>query len=784
MVMGLITVGGHARLQKQLQREKRKPSPEMRWLIEKLARKMGVKFQGEVLVSARIQAPAVNGWLHPKLVLPLRFAEFYSKQEMEFMLSHELVHLQRKDYLFITWALLLKCVYWFNPLVYLAYPLFRLDQELACDQLVLTSVAPQERKSYGLTILKTASQPEMMFENFQAGCFWFTFSQMKERIAMINHHRNSKGRSMLALLSMIVLGFTALTFAASDMVKDPTTGKMVSAPEYGGTITYPYKLVGETTDPFQIGTYAVFLIDSVNEHLATGDWGIDREEFDFRTPYVPMFANVGQLAESWEQPDPLTYIFHIRPGVHWALNPDSEASRLVNGRELTADDVAYTFQRNLVLGDFTERPVMTYELINLPWESIEATDKYTVVMKMTESSLGALRNIIAEMQHWILPPEVIEKYGNYEDWKNVVGTGPLMLTDYVEGVSITYTKNPNYWGYDPKYPENRLPYIDKMRALHMSEEATRLSALRTGKVDIIHPFGATAIKVLDVVRSLQKTNPEIEVHSFFDRATQVFTLNIRKPPFDDIRVRHAMQMALDLETINDTYYGGFARWEPMGLISHKPYATTFEEYPEELKQYWIYDPEGAEKLLDEAGYPRGADGVRLKVNYDHRDVIDLGYAEIAIGYWEEIGVDVTTEIYDTTGWAVRRKEMEWDMSTGDMAFPGNPAWVIGIYRAEGGGFAPLWRDYVGGVETPELTAAYDAFYAATTIEEQLRAFKEYDMAVIKQHNQIWGPMAPGYHANQPWLKGYNGEKELGVSGRVTVLSRLWIDQELKQAMGR
>ncbi len=181
MVMGLITVGGHARLQKQLQREKRKPSPEMRWLIEKLARKMGLKFRGEVLVSARIQAPAVTGWLHPKLVLPLQFAEFYSKQEMEFMLSHELVHLQRRDYLFITWALLLKCIYWFNPLVYLAYPLFRLDQELACDQLVLTSVAPQERKSYGLTILKTLSQPEMMFENFQAGCFWFTFSQMKEK---------------------------------------------------------------------------------------------------------------------------------------------------------------------------------------------------------------------------------------------------------------------------------------------------------------------------------------------------------------------------------------------------------------------------------------------------------------------------------------------------------------------------------------------------------------------------------------------------------------------------
>ena len=313
MVMGLITVGGHARLQKQLQREKRKPSPEMRWLIEKLARKMGLKFQGEVLVSAHIQAPAVNGWLHPKLVLPLRFAEFYSKQEMEFMLSHELVHLQRKDYLFITWALVLKCVYWFNPLVYLAYPLFRLDQELACDQWVLASVPQKERKSYGLTILKTASQPEMMFENFQAGCFWFTFSQMKERIAMINHHRNSKGRSMLALLSMIVLGFTALTFAASDMVKDPTTGKMVSAPEYGGRLTFAMKLEPPHTDPWFTHSPGA-AISGVAEKLGIGNWGIDRDEFSFSSQYIALSAFTGALAESWEQPDPTDLCLQNPPG--------------------------------------------------------------------------------------------------------------------------------------------------------------------------------------------------------------------------------------------------------------------------------------------------------------------------------------------------------------------------------------------------------------------------------------------------------------------------------------
>ena len=495
-------------------------------------------------------------------------------------------------------------------------------------------------------------------------------------------------RKILAVLFGLVLTATGLWASPAgeeepaaamekEMVMDPTTGKMVTAPVYGGTITYPYVFDAETTDPLKSWVNAGYHIASVNERLAWGDWGTDRDVYDFRDSYVPDFAITGSLAESWETPDPLTYIFHIRSEVHYALDPDSEASRLVNGRELTADDVAYNWQRNNAQGDFTERPQIASKAFDLPWESIEATDQNTVVMKMTEPSLIALRTILIDAMQWILPPEVIEKYGNYEDWTNVVGTGPLILTDYVEGVSITWKKNPDYWRYDEKYPENRLPYIDEMRALHIEEEATRISALRTGKVDIINSQG-THIRNLDVVRSLQRTNPDIQVSSNFLRSDATFSVNIRKPPFDDIRVRHAMQMALDLETINDTYYGGLARWEPMGGIASKPYGTTFEDYPEDLKQYFTYDPEGAEKLLDEAGYPRGADGVRFKVELDHRDVYDLGYREIAVGYWEALGVEVKIEIYDTQGWAFERRGvgertedvpqedlLRWDMSDGD-----------------------------------------------------------------------------------------------------------------------
>ena len=107
----------------------------------------------------------------------------------------------------------------------------------------------------------------------------------------------------------------------------------------------------------------------------------------------------------------------------------------------------------------------------------------------------------------IYPPEVLEESGGtleFEEWAKLVGTGPYELTDWVEGSSMTYVKNPNYWGYDEKYPENRLPYIDGLRFLMMPEEATRLAAMRSGKIDFLHVAAGTQIKSIDTLVSLMR----------------------------------------------------------------------------------------------------------------------------------------------------------------------------------------------------------------------------------------------------------------------------------------
>ena len=120
--------------------------------------------------------------------------------------------------------------------------------------------------------------------------------------------------------------------------------------------------------------------------------------------------------------------------------------------------------------------------------------------------------------------------------------------------------------------------------------------------------------------------------------------NMYKPPFNDINVRRAMQMALDNETAA-TLWKGFADPTPYGRVGIPGFYIPFEQWDEEVKQYYRYDPEAAEKLLDEAGYPRGADGRRFKTTLNHGSQYgNLDYAEVAVSYWAEIGVEVEIEL--------------------------------------------------------------------------------------------------------------------------------------------
>ena len=589
-------------------------------------------------------------------------------------------------------------------------------------------------------------------------------------------------RKILAVLFGLVLAATGLWASAAEegepaaamekeMVMDPTTGQMVTAPEYGGTFTHATKGDYPVADTwFQHGPGA--LLAPVVEKLGIADWAIPRDQDSLNsTGPVLGIPLRGQLAESWEQPDPLTLIFHIRQGVHW------HDKAPMNGRELDASDIEYNLHRVTALGSGFTEPSPTGSIKGLPIESIAATDKWTVVVKLKEPSLAALMWLAIGQTGTILPPEVIKQQGDVRDWRNLVGTGPYMLTDRVEESSATYEMNPDYWGYDEKYPENRLPYTDSIRLLVMPETATILAALRSRQLDYTGAIGASSITSLDQADSLKRTNPEIVQWPVFGRSETALGFDAVNPPFDDLRVRKAMQMAIDPETMNNAYFKGLGVATPHGWVRRPGYNIPFAEWPEEVKKGYMYDPEGAEALLDAAGYPRGSDGIRFKTKMTHYQPVDINPMQAEVEYWREIGVDVEIEVVDAPTLVDRIKNHTYEgMITSNLAVDWCPPCAVDQSYST----SPWNRP---GIKDSVFDAMADAADAAATLEEQQRLVGEADMYVIERHWYLWGPMAPFILAHQPWVKGYNGEFDLGAVNYGLIYARLWIDSAMKEAMG-
>ncbi len=605
------------------------------------------------------------------------------------------------------------------------------------------------------------------------------FEHAIERNKMENQKSKSTFSATLLTLTLMVAVFLAGPAAAQKKyVTDPATGKEVTAPEYGGILTYSQPYNPPSPDVY-IHHDAAEALGVVVETLAIADWALDRDVFNYRTTYMPDFVWRGHLAESWETPDPLTIVLHIREGVRWHNKAP------MNSRELTAKDIEYNLHRYLGLGSGYTEPnpkYATHPMIILPWESVTATDDRTVVFRLTKADPNALKQILYSFMTFIYPPEVIKEHGDLSDWRNVVGTGPFELTDWVEGSSLTWKKNPDYWGYDEKYPENRLPYLDGLEMLVMPDVATRMAALRSGKIDGLAAFlGWSQLKSMDQVDSLRKTNPELVMEPFSFRSMSSWTVNTRRPPFDDVRVRHAMQMALDLDTINAAYWKGYADTTPQGRVGAGTagYFTPFADWPEEVKGYYTYDPAGAEALLDEAGYPRGSDGIRFKTVLEVSLPIFKTYvqnSELAASYWAAIGVHVEVRETETSVLRARVDEGDYDMIT---TSSGSDTGAMGLIMQN----TSDSTYNTANVRDPVYDAMVADAQAATTIEERKRLIKPIDMYMTEKHWYIWGSRVPTMNVLQPWVIGYNGEYELGSVDRQLIAARLWIDSELKEAMG-
>ncbi len=572
---------------------------------------------------------------------------------------------------------------------------------------------------------------------------------------------------------------SAATTTGAATTAPQTTTVSSDKPRYGGTLTLATGMDVGTWDPMRNITGEIWgcYADSMWE----GDWtkgpagGYGTKETDWGFGNNDIFAfKLGIIAESWKWSVSAdgktgTIVYQVRPGVKWQMVPNSAAAKLANGREVTADDVVYSFQRATTYSlafVFNSNP----GLRNAPVTKTGPRE-VSVTMPYNELYNGIIRFGDAI---FIEPADVAQKF-DMADWRNQVGTGPFMVTDYVSGSMCTLDRNTNFWLKNPIGPGkgDQLPYLDKVKVMVVPDASTRLAALQTGRVDRIVPL------FYDDANQVRKTQPklvEIKSSHWQGRGTPYF-LRSDKPPFDNIKVRMAMNMAIDRDEINKSAFGGEGDRFPFPFAYVKEYDPIYyktADWPPEIKSIYTYNPDGARQLLKEAGFPNG---LKTTMTVVSTSATEMDMAQIFQEYWSKIGV--TVDLHPVEGTIKMNLEYAW---THDPIIPETTG-PLSIFMV-GNSFYGI-RYNLSIIKDPAIEK-YLSDCREASITDLTKAMKIYrDMTIYALGKGVWhvpDVASPCSMFYWPWLKNYSGEITIGYDD-MSFPWYIWIDQSLKTKMG-
>ena len=557
-----------------------------------------------------------------------------------------------------------------------------------------------------------------------------------------------------------------------------TTTTAAEKPKYGGTINIAAAADPVYWDP--IRTVVSVVINLTHEQTFQGDWAKgpaggfgtketgwsydDNDLFDLKTGYVASSVKWSTDAAKNEG----TIVYTVRDGIRWALDPNNEASRLVNGREFTADDLLFSLQ-------WSTTYAQGYVFRNnqeLRTAQFTKTGPMEVTVKVP---LNAMMMAVTRYNDTVMvvPPEVVKKYGTMDDWKTSVGTGPFILTDFVSNSVSTLNKNPNWYMKDPVGPGkgNQLPYVDRVKVFTIADLSTRLAGLRTGKIDQMSSV------TLEDYQSLAKTTPQMKVDysdSFQGRGNPPLAMRIDTKPFNDIKVRRAMNMAIDFNTILKTFRGGEGQIYTWPHSKIKEYAELYldpADYSPAAKELYTYNPEKAKQLLKEAGYPNGFK-TNIILIQDEVDFVSI-YAD----YLSRIGIDMALDVKElAVKTNIQNNKQHTQMITGDTApvaifYNGQP--ISGVsHNNRSMVDDPFINDKLVPIRSMMLTDQHQA----------MKMYRELTKYVVEQAYVI--PAVTGGYRTLwwPWVKNYSGELQIGYDDPMWE-AFVWSDTDLKKSMG-
>ncbi len=576
-----------------------------------------------------------------------------------------------------------------------------------------------------------------------------------------------KKKTTWLLTSLLLATAMVLSACGGDEDTDEATGEVTgdtgevtvdSGPKYGGILTL---LGSDPTDWDPAVSLQTEYAFPVFSRLLRTDWwrgpaGSGEWAFALPAAEPPIEYLIGDLAESWEMPDIQTIVYTLREDAMWQDKPGVMAARRV-----TAEDVKWNYDRYIAapmhpLANTTDIDKVTITVI----------DDSTIQFSTTEEDLTEwLAYYGFGAGYSILPPEVEEQEEGANYWKNVTGSGPFALTDYISSSSISYRKNENWHIKDGEGRD--LPYLDGFDVLIIPEVQTQMTALRSGQVDMLYGFSLLGWQDSE---GLQETSPELLYLGQGSPSLALLQFDLRVPPFgpsddpDARLVRRAAFMAIDFDGIVNDYYSGNAEvlystipWKAYGLDELDP-----DNFPESSQELFSYNPEKAMELLTEAGYP---EGIRTKLH----QVGEETYLLIK-EYWDAVGIQTEMNTMDYGAMAAR----QWGMTMTDVQL------VYWNYALEG-----PWRFYTESIGNfagindsviDQMWADLDEGVIETNEEQDAQRIELF-RRVIDQAYEITMPQPQMYSFWQPWVKGYSGENAANMHSVREVPAFIWIDRE-------
>lgn len=396
-----------------------------------------------------------------------------------------------------------------------------------------------------------------------------------------------------------LLAATALS--SGGLIQAGALAQEAGKPRSGGTLNFL-----AAVQPPQLVPFSPDYSRSIGPKIVEG-----LLRYDFNLSPKPALATAWKVSE-----DALTYTFNLREGVKWH-----------DGKPFTAEDAAFSIQ---LLKKIHPRGRATFANV----VSSETPDAHTLVLRLSKPA-PYLLNALVSSETPIVAKHI---YDGTDPQTNPssnapIGTGPFRFVELVHGSHLIVERNPDYWDVGK-------PYLDRIIFRFVDDQAARGIALETGEADVA---SGAVVPLSDVDRIKGLSHISIDYRgTVFDAGVKRLEFNLDNQYFKDIRVRQAVAHAIDKNVLHNVIWYGF------GEIVTGPISPDLVPFRVEGLPSYDFNPAKAEKLLDDAGYPRGADGIRFHVVHDFRPATegDRRTADYVKQALSKVGIDVEVRVQD------------------------------------------------------------------------------------------------------------------------------------------